>query len=89
MNKELPKIYKGSDCSKIKNNKSFFCSSDPFDDFDRITKNAQNIDFEFNTPVTIKTKDKVIYAKIVSKIGDHILTSNNEIIKLEDIQSIN
>ena len=92
MNKRLPKVYKVSDCTHIKNNKSVFCSSYTnvdFDEKDRISIDNKEIEFVFNTPVTIKTNNEIIHAKIVSKVDDHILTSNNKVIKLKDIQSIN
>jgi len=91
MNKKLPCIYKASDCSHIKNNKTVFCSSDVNFDFtndDRVTSDVSEIDYVFNTPVTINTNEEVIRAKIVGKYDDHILTSNNKIIKLKDIKSI-
>ena len=92
MNKKLPSVYKVNDCTHIKNNKSVFCSSYSNVDFtegDRNSTDIQEIDFVFNKPVTIKTNNEIIHAKIVSKIDDHILTSNNRVIKIKDIQSIN
>lgn len=92
MNKKLPSVYKANDCTHIKNNKSVFCSSYSnvgFSEGDRISTDKQEIDFVFNTPVTIKTNNEIIHSKIVSKLDDHILTSNNKVIKLKDIQSIN
>lgn len=92
MNKKLPNIYKGSDCTHIKNNKTVFSSSCyevDFDEEDRTSKHTSEINYVFNTPVTIKTNDEIICAKIVSKLDDHILTSTNRVIKLKDIQSIN
>jgi len=53
MNKKLPSIYKASDCSHIKNNKTVFCSSDVNFDFtndDRVTSDVSEIDYVFNTP---------------------------------------
>ncbi len=52
---------------------------------DNLFKNKQ---FIFNVPVEIVTKDNTFYTKIVSKVDDHILTSNGIIIQLEDILSI-
>ena len=42
----------------------------------------------FCTTVIIETINEKLNARIVSKVGDHILTSNNKIIKLKDIKSI-
>ncbi len=44
--------------------------------------------FIFNVPVEIVTKENTFNTKIVSKVDDHILTSNGKIIQLEDILSI-
>ena len=90
MEKKLPKIYKGEDYSHVNNNKKIFC----FDGTERKSfdedKNRLSLDKEslINIPVKIETFDEVITAKIVSKVGDHIMTSTNKIIKLKDIKSI-
>jgi len=47
-----------------------------------------NHNFVFNVPVEIETKEGKLHTKIVSKIEDHILTSDSKIIKLQDILSI-
>lgn len=41
--------------------------------------------FIFNVPVEISLKDEIVNTKIVSKVGDHLLTSSGKIINLEDI----
>ena len=90
MKKKLLKIYKGSDYSHVNNNKSVFYSfKEEKIDFNNIE--SKNIEYEYiiNTPVTIETySNEIIHSKIVSKLKDHILTSNNRIIKLKDIKSI-
>lgn len=90
MGKKLPKIYKGEDYSHVDNNKKTYC-------FD-LSKNGENIesDFKFsvdqdyiiNIPVKIETHEKTITSKIVSRVGDHIMTNTNQVIKLKDIKSI-
>lgn len=45
----------------------------------------RNNQFIFNVPVEISLKDEIVNTKIVSKVGDHLLTSNGKIINLEDI----
>lgn len=89
MNKELPSIYKNTNCSYINNNKKVFYSSD-LNKEPMIERNSKNIDEEYilNTPVIIQTYSEKINTKIVSKVGDHILTSTNKIIKLSEIKSI-
>lgn len=55
------------------------------DALDNLFKNNQ---FVFNVPVEIITKEVTLNTKIVSKVGDHLLTNNGKVIKLEDILSI-
>ena len=89
MEKKLPKIYKGENYSHVNNNKKVFS-------FDSSKKEDINInnnfsfekDYLINMPVIIETNNKTITCKIVSKVGDHIMTSKNQIIKLDDIKSI-
>jgi len=52
---------------------------------DNLFKNNQ---FVFNVPVEIITKDVTYNTKIVSKVGDHLLTNTGKIINLEDILTI-
>ena len=52
---------------------------------DNLFKNNQ---FVFNVPVEIITKDVTLNTKIVSKVGDHLLTNGGKVIQLEDILSI-
>lgn len=47
-----------------------------------------NGQFIFNIPVNIKTSTNSILTMIVGKVNDHIITSDNQIIKIEDIISI-
>ena len=90
MKKKLPELYKNSDFTHINNNKRVFYSN--IDKDNNVTDNLKvDLDNEYilNTPVMIETRDGTkISCKIVSKIGDHILTSNNKIIKLDDIKFI-
>ena len=58
---------------------------------ENITKNIieNKKDIIFNDIVIIKTIDNNIYeTKIVSKLNDHIITSNKKVILLKDIESI-
>ena len=91
MKKKLPSLYKGNDYAHINNNRCVFRSNE-FGTVDS-TSDTKRIDLEsvylINTPVVIETMDnKVIKTKIVGKLSDHILTSNNEIIELVNIKSI-
>ena len=88
MKKRLPGIYKGEGYKNVRNNKIVFYSSVK----NQSSESNDNIIYEneyfLNIPVIVETFEKKISCKIVGKVGDHILTSNNEIIKLKDIKSI-
>lgn len=82
MNK-LPKMYKNTNVASP--NKNVFYS---FEKEDR-PRTSLKKDIIFNDVVIIKTIDNNIYeTKIVSKLNDHITTSNKQIIYLKDIESI-
>ena len=57
---------------------------------DNNTNNTKDIkdEYLFNRTVRINTRDGEVVAKIVSRVGDHILTSTNKKILLSDIISI-
>ncbi len=91
MKKKLPSIYKENNYTHVSNNRYVFRSDNTSKSYS--VSDNKSIDFDsiylLNTPVIIETLDnKVIKSKIVGKLGDHILTSNNEIIKLINIKSI-
>ena len=104
MSKDLPFIFKNTSNKKIENNKKVFYSKYENISNIESNNNEINLEgntyqealnnlfknnqFVFNVPVEIITKDKNINTKIVSKVNDHLLTSNGEVIKLEDILSI-
>lgn len=48
----------------------------------------KNNQFVFNVPVEIITKEVTLNTKIVSKVGDHLLTNSGKVIQLDDILSI-
>ena len=52
---------------------------------DSLFKNNQ---FVFNVPVEIMTKEVTYNTKIVSKVGDHLLTNSGKVINLDDILTI-
>lgn len=97
MNKKLPSIFKNTDHSIVNNNKKIFYSN--FEDRgigNRIINNNTNTnntkdikdEYLFNRTVRINTRDGEVVAKVVSRVGDHILTSTNKKILLSDIISI-
>lgn len=95
MNKKLPSIFKNTDHSIVSNNKKIFYSSFDNRNMNNATKynntdNNNDIkdEYLFNRLVKINTKDGETIGRIVSRVGDHILTSTNKKILLSDIISI-
>ena len=79
---KLPDIYKNV---KVQSpNKEVYYSFEKDSDDRTFSKE----DIILNDIVIIKTVDNSYETKIVSKLNDHILTSNNKIIYLKDIKSI-
>ena len=90
MKKKLPSIYKGNDYTHVNNNKYVFRSGEINKSYlaSNSNKTFDSV-YLINTPVIIETLDnKTIKSKIIGKLNDHILTSDNEIIKLINIKSI-
>ena len=88
--KSLPRLYKND--KSIKNNNKNNCVVE-----ERIVNNTIHEDIKqiFNSPgfpfdkrVLIKTKDKIIKTYLVSENENTITTLNDEIIKIEEIISI-
>lgn len=89
MNKKLPGIYRSTINKKISNNMNYsFVGLSNIDENDNSNNTNFSDQYVFNTLVEIETKEGVFNTKIVSKIKDHILTSDNRIIKLNDIKNI-
>ena len=80
--KKLPEMYKNSNVQRP--NKNVFYSFEK----EESDRNFSKDDIIFNDIVIIKTVDSTYETKIVSKLNDHILTSNKDIIYLKDIKSI-
>lgn len=103
MSKELPSIFKNTPNKIINNNKKVYYSSyssdiapvinDKFSVEDNtlngtVNNMLKNRQFVFNVPVEIKTKDGIFNSSIISKVGDHLLTSDGRTIIIEDILSV-
>lgn len=92
MSNRLPNIFKNSNLANTGNNKaSFYSFKEGLSSLsvvreDRASKD--NIEELFNMPVEIVTRSGVKKCRIISKIKDHILTSDNEKILLNDIMEI-
>lgn len=79
---KLPEIYKNR--RVVSPNKDVYYSFEKDNDDRSFSKE----DIIFNDLVIIKTVDNTYETKILSKLQDHILTSNKDIIYLKDIKSI-
>jgi len=87
----LPNVFKNGNIINNGNNKTSFYSykenvASLMENGVRVSSN--DIDYLFNRKVIIKTRNGKHDCKIVSKLNDHILTSNNEKILIVDIEDI-
>ena len=80
--KKLPEMYKNSNVQSP--NKNVFYSFEK----EESDRNFSKDDIIFNDIVIIKTVDSTYETKIVSKLNDHILSSNKDLIYLKYIKSI-
>ncbi len=91
--KKLPKLYKNEITKNISNNKKYcYLQNENVKEDKTITEKIENIfngiGYSYNIPVTIKTKDKEYNTSLVSKTKNNLVTLDNEIIKIEDILSL-
>lgn len=90
MKKELPKVFKNNITKTINNNETVFYGNN-----DRSSTNQkENIDKLFKqnqiyrTKVKIKTSDKTIESKIIGRTSKHLITIDNELIPIDNINSL-
>lgn len=101
MDKKLPSISKFGTTKRFSNNKQAYYSfikednNSKGNDSIRGNKQEETLDdlfnngqYIFNIPVYIKTNKGDFSTTIVGKVNDHIITSNNQIIQIEDIVDI-
>lgn len=104
MEKKLPSIFANKINKNIDNNKKVYYSDLEENKIDeKLNKNFlkpqlninQKINKIFNSPkyvykadVTIKLKDKTINKKIIGKNNNNIITIDNELIPISDIEDI-
>ena len=93
MNK-LPKIFKKDVSSSHINNKKIsyvkkdYTISDSIDVFDKLDKLFKSSRYIFNIKVLIKTKDREYDTKIMSRNRNSILTIDDDLIPIKDIQEL-
>jgi len=92
---KLPKIYKNEIKKKINNNKEMCYVEERtsnFQDRKEVENTLKNVfaglGKPYNTKVIIKTKDKEYDTSLISKNKEEVITLENKIIKIEEIEEI-
>lgn len=91
--KKLPKLYKNEINKNINNNKKYcYLKNEVGEEKDNIAEKLRKIfngmGYSYNIPVIIRTKDKEYNTSLISKTKNNIITLDNEVIKIEDIISL-
>jgi len=86
---KLPNIYKGNVAASANNNLrvAYADKEERVDAKDLINKIFKQNKL-YKQEVEIETKDKTYNTKIIGKTNEHVITINNEIIKIADIIKI-
>ena len=88
MKKELPKIYHSPISKPIHNNKNVFYGSEERTSKETSVEELFQINQVYRTNVKIKTKDKVMEKKVIGRTQNNLITFDNEIIAIADIENI-
>lgn len=100
--KKLPNIYQGNFPKKINNNKKICYLKTPEQQLEQKQEDKQtqieirqqireifsSLSHPYTIPVIIKTKEKVYETYLIAKNKNNIITLDNEIIDISDIESI-
>lgn len=84
---KLPNIYKGNVTSDNNLRVAYADKEEKIDAKDLINKIFKQNKL-YKQDVVIETKDKTYNTKIIGKTNEHIITINNEVIKIDDIIKI-
>ncbi len=84
---KLPNIYKGNVTSDNNLRVAYADKEEKIDAKDLINKIFKQNKL-YKQDVVIETKDKTYNTKIIGKTNEHIITINNEVIKIDDIVKI-
>ena len=95
--KKLPKVFQ-TEIKKINNNKKVYDSSYDKTEIkkeeqslsvkDKIKELVKDNNYIFNKEVTLIYNDKEITCNIAGIVNNHIITMDNEIIKINDLKDI-
>lgn len=90
--KKLPKLYKNEINKNISNNKKYCYLENESIKEENINDKLENIfngiGYSYNIPVSIKTKTKEYNTSLVSKTKNNIITLDNDVIKIDEIISL-
>lgn len=101
MDKKLPKVFANKVDKKFNNNEKIFYSKDGSQENDiELKKNEKNIyqkineifsseRYVYKADVEIKTKNGMIKTKVIGQNKTHLITLDNELIPITDIEDIN
>ena len=84
---KLPNIYKGNVTSDNNLRVAYADKEEKIEAKDLINKIFKQNKL-YKQDVVIETKDKTYNTKIIGKTNEHIITINNEVIKIDDIVKI-
>ncbi len=103
MNKKLPRVFANKIEKKIKNNKEVYISTNKQEQeyknekqnrlntksiSQKINEIIKSKKYTYKVPVKIQLNDKEIVTNIIGKNQNNLITINNELIKINDIQNI-
>ena len=89
--KKLPKIYQNNIFKKINNNKEMVFADDKDNTSlvrEQLDKIFSGIGYSYNIPVIIETNNRVYDTSIVTRTKKNIITLDNEVINIKDINNI-
>ena len=101
MDKKLPKVFANKVDKKFKNNeKVFYSKNDDQENAPEIKKEEKNIyqkineifsseRYVYKADVEIKTKTGIIKTKVIGQNKTHLITLDNNLIPITDIEDIN
>lgn len=90
--KKLPELYKNDITKKITNNKNYCYLNNveevKYSPKEQLEKIFSGVGYSYNVPVIIKTKDEELKTSIATRTKNYIVTLENKIIKINDIEKI-
>lgn len=88
MKKELPKVFHNTISKPIHNNADVFYGKEDVRGKSTSVDELFQINQVYRTDVKITTKDKVMEKKVIGRTQNNLITFDNEIIAIADIENI-